>query len=123
MQIFKEKINSLNAHIEDVRNWVLVFQEKEYGPDTLKEGTVFWDVHENLIFGGRVEMYGFGKIYKRVVLAGQGVMLEEIPTERWGKVWDGIYNPDGQDACIPLEPVEQDGQLITLLNGGRLMIM
>jgi len=29
-------------------------------------------------------------------------------------VWDGIYNPDGQDACIPLEPVEQDGQLITI---------
>jgi len=65
MNTFKEKIAALNKHIEEIYNWVLIFQGKEYSPDGLTEKCVFWDVHENLVFGGRVEMYGFGKIYKR----------------------------------------------------------
>jgi hypothetical protein len=96
------KARRLNRIIEDVDNWFIILEGKEFNPPKNPDVKIWWDKHDNLVFGVRVEMHGFGEIYKICVLTSDKYLLSEIPRKMWRIVWDEIYNPDGQDAMNPL---------------------
>uniref|UniRef100_A0A6M3K750 Uncharacterized protein n=1 Tax=viral metagenome TaxID=1070528 RepID=A0A6M3K750_9ZZZZ len=107
----KQKAEKLNLWIEDVRNWTIILEGKEYLP-TGPDGSQFYGfTHENLKVAARVEMYGFGKIYKKVILTSDKYQMEEIPVTMWHEVWSQIYNPNGQDAASPWLP-QVDGNMV-----------
>ncbi len=100
MKRLKEKAKNLNATIEDVANWFICLQGKEYRPGGLSGPLIFWDKDENLLFGAKVEMEGFGKIYKTMILTSDLYRLNEIPKDRWEVVFLEIFNETG-DASPP----------------------
>lgn len=104
----------LNKHIEKVENWIIVLEGKEFLPLHDNKASYYGAKYENLIFAARVEMFGFGRIYKRVILTSDKYDLIEIPQERWQQVWTQIYKPPKQDAMTPFEPVVVDNQIITV---------
>ena len=110
----KTKADTVNQWIEKVENWVIILEGKEYLPKHPDAAALYGFVYDNLVVGARVEMYGFGKIYKRVILASNEYDMMEIPVEMWHKTWDAFYNPVGQDAASPLDPVVKDNQVITV---------
>ncbi len=94
------KAKHLNSVIEDVANWFICLQGKEYGPGGKAGPIIFWDKDENLKFGAKVEMKGFGKIYKTMILTSDLYRLQEIPKDRWEVVFLEIFNETG-DASPP----------------------
>jgi len=114
MKTLQEKADDLSNHIEQVENWTIILDGVEYSPPQLGNGKVFWDMHDNLIFGGRVEMYGFGRIYKRCILTSNKYQLDEIPVGLWHEVWTSFYDTVGEDASSPLDPVVEGNQVITV---------
>ena len=100
METLQQKAADLNRMIEPVENWFICLQGKEYGPGGAAGPAIFWDKHENLLFGAKVEMEGFGKIYKTMILTSDRYQLSEIPKDRWEAVFLEIFNETG-DAQPP----------------------
>lgn len=97
------KARRLNRIASAVENWYIMLDGREFNPPQYPDVKIWWDKHDNLVFGERVEMHGFGEIYKICVLTGHRYRLEEIPEKMWRTVWDEIYHSEGEeDACNPL---------------------
>jgi len=103
MQSLKSKCDALNAWVEDVKNWIIILEKKEFLPTYKFSKARWWATsHENIHVSARIEMYGFGKIYKLVGLGSDKYKLDEIPAEQWDKpVLSALFDPPGQDTILP----------------------
>ena len=107
----KEKADACNAFIEDVMNWWIIKRNKAIRPAgwrVMFSGTT----HENLSFGARVEMYGLGKIFKRLVFTSNKYDITELPESMIHEVMDAIFHPAGQDVCTPKDLTTSTGNVI-----------
>lgn len=106
------KAEALNNFIEDVSHWLIILDGKMFRPRYSFTQRVDWwaTKHENFHICARVEMYGFGKIYKLIGIGNEVAPLTELfPKQKdddYSKSWfddifDPFFDPPGQDTLLP----------------------
>lgn len=107
-----QKSKALNAFIEDVDNWVVARNKYVIWPETWKEHQMPSFTHENLIIAARVEMFGIGKVFKRLVLTSDKYLITEIPRAMRETVMDEVFSSETQDTLNPRSVTQPDGNML-----------
>lgn len=105
----------LNEWIEDVNNWVIHLDGKDYtryDPKEVARMKMDRFMYENLVAIGRVVFKGFGKIYKELMITSDKYKLSEIPGELIAKVLTAFFSPPDQDGMTPRTAVAFGNHII-----------
>lgn len=108
-----KQLKALNEMIEDVKRWIFVLNNKEY-PSPKYPDLRYYEIEcENVQVRARVELWGIGRIYKRIIITGKGELLENMGEGPLTKVFERLLGPsDREDANLPSEPVFGDNQIM-----------